>query len=363
MTKKSNGDGWKIAGWIAVSFLPMLIGLGAALDDCAGAYVYGVTPAELAAEPLTRTPKQLAHDLSNTSVKSNRVRANFLVKAGRPYEHADFEWNSKRLDEPSSLRLYADREAENGPVVMRALSRHLRAMHGTSYVWSGVSFNVDDKRGDVWFKVDPFVGQRPNPLFARQVEAAREVLLDAAFNVPMKVSEREVEDVLGGGYPTGDLAKLDTTTHLEQARAAVLALFPGAASSTATQFEIAIDHPLVSAVDIDWYNGPSGTISSVRFTMVRSFDSSRAMLESCLEKKLGSPRVLVTNYAAGTKSYTFPVGKTALTLDSSGLELASPRWDSATGKPATYEPASWKSIFGALDACRDSAEIGANNTH
>ena len=209
---------------------PIVAVLGGAFYEEVLPHFHGATPQELASVQLG-SPKQVGHDLPMTSVEhGHEVEVKLRSGACHPYEKAEFDWAKKTLDAPESMHLHAEHEHEstNGATVTAALRRHIHGFRGT-HTWGPVSVTVSGDYGDISFTVNHYLssGAR-NPLFERQLEAARELVLNAALNVPMKVSDKELADVLGTGYPTAQLAQLDPGTSVESAPTVLHQLFPGA---------------------------------------------------------------------------------------------------------------------------------------
>jgi hypothetical protein len=323
----------------------VLVGISGAVWEECGAHFYGVTPQDLETMSLSGSPKQLNRQLSNTTMRDDTsVTAKFKKSAGSSYESVKLSWSQSDLSAPNEIDLQPEREAENGQDVIAALSRRFHAMHNGSVSWGETSFNVSAKHGDASFKISG--GHAQNPLFDRQLEAGREVLLNAAFGTPLSVSDREIQDVLGSGYKTADVAKLDTSVVIEDAGDAVKKLFPIAQSSRRDSFEIPLDHPLLKSARFDWTNRQRGELSDITLSTTDAYMTGRSLLAACLTQKLGAPRENVTDYAAGKTNLTYKSGAVALTLKPSGLDLGY----------APYEAAGLAQLFVALDACRDSKE-------
>ncbi len=317
-------------------------------EDC-GQHVYGTTPEDLETVSLSATPKQLGHALKQTSVHDTVVVAKFKTSAGKGYEKATFSWDKSDLSAPKQIDLSAERELENRDEVRAALTRRLNGTHSGSFAWGHTSFSQSGSHGDVSFTIDS--GHKGNPLFDRQLEAGREVLLNVAFGTPIQVSDRELADVLGAGYPTADIAKLDTSVSIEDAGDAVRKLFPGALSSRRDDYEIAIDHPLFYKVHFSWRNEPRGKLQSFDLTNTDAYKASRPLLATCLTQKLGAPRERVVDYAAGTAEQTFKIGTLTLTLGTSRGSV----------NVGSIDAASIAQLFTALDGCRDANETATTS--
>ena len=311
-------------------------------------YLHGATPAQILDEPLERSPKQLAKDLPASASDKTSARVNFKKGAAGEYERVDFDWASGTSDAPNAMRLRAEHGAK-GDDAKAALTRRLHALDDGRFRWGPVRIRADDD-GDVRFSVDREIDGKPNPLFERQVEAAKEVVLNAAFDLPLRVSDKELADVLGTGYSPAALATFDVETPVEKADAAVRVLAPAAIASGSSSWKVPLDHPLVTKVSLSWRNQANGRLSGVYLTTSKQYAGRRAAFEQCVEKQLGPPAVDVTDYAGGRKDYKFRVGSFSLRLSESSVDVSNDGRIDAT---------SFATLFRALDACRDGAETGA----
>ncbi|HEY1956123.1 MAG TPA: hypothetical protein VGH28_10925 [Polyangiaceae bacterium] len=343
--KEKEKDASGLIGGIVVGAVVLFaVGLPVFLEEVLP-HIHGATPAQLMDEPLARSPKQLASDLPSTKRSSNMVTVSFKKGAAGDYEKAEYTWDASTSDAPNSLRLRVEYH-EKAPDVSPKLTRHFHAFQDGKHSWGPVTIRARDD-GGVLFQVDRLVDGKTNPLFDRQIEAAKEVILNAAFDLPLRVSEQEIVDVLGAGYAPATLAKLDVMTTVEQAAAALRAIMPATLGS-GSSFDVPLDHPLIPKVHLSWMNQPRGRLSSVDLSTGKRYAANRNALEACLEKKLGPPKIDVTDYARGQKDFLFLLGTLTLRLGSSSIHLSTNGLDDD----------SFARLFQALDACRDSGESG-----
>lgn len=340
---------------LALGALPLVVVAGIAAVAVSWHHVHGATPQQLMDEPLSRTPKQLARDLPSTELRGTTVRVDFRHGTAGPYERADFEWSSRATDAPYEMHLRPERHESNASAAeaLAGLRRHFHALENGEHKWGSVSVGVEED-GDVSFSIDRTLNRKPNPLFDRQIEAAKEVVLNAAFDLPLKVSAREVADVLGSGYALSEVAQLDLSVPVESAAKTVTAKFPATLVSRSSEVEIPLDHPLMTKLQIAWNNQPSGSVRTLALYANEAYANSRQTLEACLEKKVGPPVVTVTDYAAGRKNYTFTFGAAALSL-----ELEDTVFD-VTIVSNPLDRAAFAAMLQALDGCRDVAERGTH---
>jgi hypothetical protein len=317
-------------------------------------HLHGATPQQLMDESLERTPKQLAHDLPASELRGTSVRVDFKKGAAGPYERADFSWSSKKSGAANEMRLRVEWHSHehNGPEARAALARHFHALHDGRHRWGPVTIRVNNDEGDVSFSVDPGTGGKLNKLFDRQIEAAKEVVLNAAFNLPLRVSDHDLQDLLGSGYSPMQVATLDLSVPVERSVAAVTAKFPAAISSGSSSIKIPLDHPIVGPLRISWRNQPGGRVDYLDLGTTDAYKASRQTFEACLEKKAGPPKVDVTDYAAGRKDYVFVFGGGTITFklgeSSTSVSVAQPSLDQAA----------FTAFMQSIDACRETAEAG-----
>lgn len=310
--------------------------------------LHGATPAQLMDEPLSKTPKQLASDLPATTKSTSSVTVRFKKGTAGEYEKAEYTWDSARPDAPYSLRLRADRGEKTSDAIA-ALSRHFHGLDDGRHRWGPVTIRARDD-GDLSFEIDRQVDGKPNPLFDRQIEAAKQVILNAAFNLPLRVTDREIADVLGAGYSPSVVAKFDVTTPVERAAAALREAMPATLASGSSSFKVPLDHPLVTYARLTWVNRAHGALSGVYLSPGKRYAGNRSTFEACIEKKLGPPKVNVTDYAGGKKDFSFAVGALGLRLSENSLDVTS------TGP---IDGDSFARLFQTLDACRDAGDTSS----
>jgi len=309
-------------------------------------YVYGTTPAQLSAASLVGSSKQVAKELSLTEVHETSVRARFKVSSARPYDYAELHWSRKASTAPNSLRLHHEHSHEDDPAPAIALGRRFHALHDGQWTWGTFSISAQ-KDGDVDTNVDPMLNSKTvNPLFERQMDAARQVALEAAFGIPPHATDAELAELLGTGYKTADVGKIDPQTTIEAAPALIASRFPGSLHDSSTRWEIAVDHPLLKSVSLYWSNRRGGTVDNISFEVDAAYEASRETLQACLGNVLGAPKIETTDYAAGRKTYVFGVGSLVLTLERTNMTLSTSGLDaSSVGK-----------IFDALAGCHEKTE-------
>jgi hypothetical protein len=349
--KKEEFDWSNLFAVIPIAIV--LFGIGGLLWEKCGTLVHGTTPDQIEALSLDGTPKQVAKGLSSTDVSATTVRAAFKASA-KPYESFELTWSSKTATAPDEMRLipeHAKKEEreEHGTEVRAALAKRLHALHSGSWRWGAVEIS-SDKYGELTAQVDATPHGKTNPRFARQMDAARQILLEAAFGIPVHASNADLAELLGTGYAMTDIGKIDPRTIIEDAPALIASKFPGSIHDDSTSWQIAVDHPFIEHVSFQWDNERSGRVSSVTLYVNDSYKASRDSFEACLANVLGAPIVNDLDYAAGTKEYIFDLGSLHVTLHRTSIELDRP------ARTTAYDGAVLSRIFDALGGCRDKAE-------
>ena len=195
------------------------------------------------------------------------------------------------------------------------------------------------------------IGTDPaDPLRSRRALAAWSLLLGAAFNPTLSPTTDELRDVMGAGYPVVALSKISPSLPLEQVKAKVASIFPGALIQAKLQMnaEIPLDHPFVRTAELRWFVEPGGMLREASFDTKPALRAGLDAFARCLTPALGAPRVTIVNPIEGTKSYTFHPGNaqvdlgTSLSMSASGLH----------GAPATVDAETWQKLVNAIAGCR-----------
>jgi hypothetical protein len=341
------------SGWIGGAIIAgiFLAALGVPLFvEFAWPHLHGATPADLARLSLSGSPKAVGRAAPASEVSNGSVRIH--MKAGvSEYERVDLDWPSEDTSAPNAMRLRPENGAKQ-PDVAVALGRWL-PLHDGRYEWGAVSFRVDEPDGDARFGIRRTVDGKPNTLFDRQLEAARQVLLNAAFGLPVTVSDAELADTLGTGYAVAAVARSNVfALPLEQGLPFVTAHYPTATGRGSSVLTIPLDHPLIRSVTLRWDNKPGGMITTVELQTTDAYAGARDLFATCLQPRLGAPNVEVSDYAAGKKNQSFKVSGVTLKLDPKTISV---RMQGAA------DAAVWSMVFDAFDGCRESAEGGSRS--
>jgi hypothetical protein len=346
--EKKKFDASNLIPIIPVGFMVLII--GGIVWESLGAHVYGTMPAQIETLSLEGSPRQVAKGLTLTDVHSSSVRAKFKTSAGKPYEYFELSWDSRSAN-PTSLRLVPESEKseeDRGDDVVAALARRFHALHDGDWQWGRVDIKAHKRDGELEARVATEWNKKPNSLFDRQMDAARQILLEVAFGIPVHASDAELAELLGAGYKTADVGKIDPETPIENVPALMTARFPGALHDSSNTWEIAIDQPLFKSVAFTWENRSGGTLADTRLAVDDAYAPSRDTLQACLASTLGAPHVKITDYAAGKKDYVFAVGALTVVLGRTDVSISAP-WRGSDG-------ASLAKLFDALAGCREKSE-------
>jgi hypothetical protein len=280
MSDESKRDWSGLFGYVWLGGVVML-GLTAVFLEVVLPHLYGATPSDILHQPLDRTPRALEHGLPAAKlIGKTSVMVRFRVGAARPYDRVEFSWEKANLDHPNAMRLLADAHENDESELTRSLTRRLHTFRDHDYHWGAVWFQATASQ--VSFKVERTVGANPNTMFDKQVEAARQVLLEAAFGIPVELSDRDITDRLGTGYPIHDVAKIDMTQPVATAATALLGAFPAMVTQGAGMFEIPVDHPLFTSVQLSWGEQAGDGLGSLQLTKSQAYAPSATLFETCL---------------------------------------------------------------------------------
>jgi hypothetical protein len=273
------------------------------------------------------------------------------LRHGLSFEDATFSWNESP-DHVSSIALHAVREEERaqkkaGANAPRTLAAKLDdVLPGVSddgrREWGAVDFHASTD-GDLSFAVKGSAADHQlNRLFARQVEAARQILVEVAFDIPHTVSKQELADTLGTGYPIKELASIDPTApEADVVRALTSKL--AAAIEDNQGVRVPIDHVVVSSATLRWE--PFRSHLQLSFHPRRSFKDRRDAFIACLEAQRGAPAlhdgpIAVIRFATGN-----PLVIKGMQINVTADSVETFTYD------AGPDVATYSAIIGAMDAC------------
>ncbi len=312
---------------------------------------YAATPEDLARVALDTTPKGLAGTLH--AAKEQRTEVKVELRPGiTSFENATFRWDESP-DHVSRISLHAVREEDEphgkkeGTNAPRNLAGKLDdVLPGVSKEghreWGPVRFDASSD-GDLSFDVKSSLNDhQPNPLFARQVEAARQILVEVAFDVPHTVSKQELADTLGTGYPIKELASIDPRApQADSVRALTSKL--AAAIEDSEGVLVPIEHVVVSAAHLRW--SPFRSHFELSFRPRRSFKDHRAAFITCLEGHTGTPAlhdgpIAVVRFAPGD-----PLVVQGIQINVTADTVETFTYDAGASIP-TYS-----ALIAAMDAC------------
>jgi hypothetical protein len=324
---------------------------GVFLWEAYASHVHGTTPEQLAAASLEGSPKKVAKQLALTDADNISVRAQFKKGTAKHYVSVELDWTSGTSSAPYRIRLHPEHakedDDERAAALTAALAQRFHAMHDGQWSWGRFRISVDHE-GEFEANVEQTWRDQPNPLFERQVDAAKQVMLEAAFGITPHASVAELAELLGTGYKIADVGKIDTNTTIEGAPTVIAARFPGSLHDDSSSWQVTVDHPLIEHVSLQWDNSRSGRLRDVRVFVTTAYGSSRETFQACLANILGAPQTRVSDYAAGQKNYVFDVGTMVMVLDQTQITLRG------------LDSASLSKIFEAFGSCHEKTENTAS---
>ncbi len=314
-------------------------------------YKHGATAEDLASVALDQTPKALARALPAADARRDEVNVE-LRHGVTSFEKATFRWNDS-ADHVSRISLHAAREEEEphkkkeGSSAPRNLAGKLDdVLPGVTETgkreWGLVRFDASTN-GDLSFEVNgSAANHQPNRLFARQVEAARQILVEVAFDVPHTVSKQELADTLGTGYPIKELAAINPAApQADTVRALTSKL--AAAIEEPEGVSVPIDHVVVSSARLRWSAFRSRQFE-LSFRPRRSFKDHRAAFIACLESHTGAP-ALHDGPIAVVRFGAQPLVQRGIQINVTEDTVKTFTYDAGADVPT------FSALIGAMDAC------------
>lgn len=254
-------------------------------------HYFGATAENIANVDLAATPKALAKAMPASEARSDEVRVKFRHTVVG-FEETRFYWEHAS-DHVSRMKIVPEREEEDGKKGKRERDTSPKSLEGRlaswvpgvdhgSYRWGPVKLAASDD-GELSFTVESsFDDHSVNSMFAKQVEAARQVIVATAFEIPPTLSAKELADALGSGYALADVAKIDVTLPKTQALAAIRAQFP-ASLVEESKVRVPIAFLGLRNVTIRWSS--SSRPPRLEFSTTSALQGAVASLQTCVSAK------------------------------------------------------------------------------
>jgi hypothetical protein len=318
-----------------------------------------VDPSVFAKVSMKSTPEKLQEV---TGVAMNAQHSMRVPLAHPNWEAITFRWDPDHLDHVKDFYLNG---VSNNPTIepRKALKMLIgRRFDKDGFQWEGAGLNADAK-GDYLgshLTIDMH-GQEAseNPFWRQQSETMWKLVRHAALGVGEPPKKSELRDYLGYGYPLGDLAKVDLDSDIDNADAAIKAVFPGGVRRLMIDldYKVAIDHPLYGDMDLGWKNKKGAKLADVSIrppTGTNNKWPNQSALEACVEGALGKPtRVSEGSHLAGSRDTTWRPAAGGEVRVYDHLLVITLR-DSPFSKPMTKDV--WLKVVSALEACGKKAE-------
>jgi hypothetical protein len=254
-------------------------------------HYFGATAEDVANVELAATPKAFAKTIPQAQVRGDEVRVK-LRHTVVGFEEARFYWEHSS-DQVSRMKLVPEREKDDGKKGKLEHDTRPKSLEGRlanwapgidhgSYRWGPVKLAASDD-GELSFTIEHASSDdhTVNSMFAKQAEAARQVIVATAFEIQPTLSAKEIADALGSGYPLAEVAKIDVTSRKAQALAAIQAQFP-ASIVEESKVRIPVAFPGVRNITIRL---SSQSRPRLEFSTTTALQNNVAPLQTCVNAK------------------------------------------------------------------------------
>ncbi len=273
-----------------------------------------IDPAALEKVSMKSTPEKLQEI---TGVAMDAQHSMRVPLAHPHWEAVTFRWDPDHLDHVQEFYLNGVSDSPMPEARKTLKSLVGRRWEKDSFQWEGCGLNADSK-GD-YLGSHVTIEQHgkedaENPYWRQQSETMWKLARHAALGVGDPPKKSELRDYLGGGYPLGDLAKLDVDADIDKADAAIKKVFPGGVRNLFIDldYKVSLEHPWYSDMEIAWKNKKGARVAEVSFRPPVGTNNkwpNMGSLESCVQGVLGKPeRVNEGDHLAGNRDVTWRPG-------------------------------------------------------
>jgi len=252
----------------------------------------GIAATQLAPVTLRESPEQLAK-ITRATMDAQRLMR--VPLSGSRFDAVTFEWDAAHLAHVKRFYFNLSGSSPQDEPIRKRLRELLgRRFDGERLLWEGCGLYFPRTGGVLNADVDltrPITGE--NPYWKEQAETLWAVVKSAALGLPGAVDPQAVRDWLGGGYPFGALASLDTGADVDRSEAAVKALFRGAVKGLHIDltYKVALDHPWFGHAELSWPNKKASQLEEVELRPPpgdQKFQNQPDMV-TCTTAALGKP--------------------------------------------------------------------------
>jgi len=317
-----------------------------------------VDPAILEKVSMKSTPEKLQ---TITGVAMDAQHSMRVPLAHPHWEAVTFRWDPDHLEHVKDF--YLNGVTENPmPEVRKTLKALVgRRWEKDGFQWEGCGLNVDDKGGHLGTHV--MIEQHgkeasENPFWREQSETMWKLARHAALGVGDAPKKNELRDYIGGGYPFGELAKIDLDADIDAADGAVKKVFPGGVRNLFIDlnYKVAIEHPLYSHVEIGWKNKKGSKVAELEVRPSVGTNNkwpNQKALDACVEGAFGKPfRVTEGDHLGGSRDTIWRPASGGEIRVYEHMIMVTVR-DSPFSKPMPKDI--WLQAIAALDKCGKKA--------
>jgi len=317
-------------------------------------------PSALSKVTLKESPEQLAEITGVTMDAQHSMR---VPLAHEQWEAVTFRWDPEHLDHVKDL-YFNGKSGSKGDASARKAVRAVvgRRLEKDSFQWEGAGIYISNTNDHIGVNItitQPGSSGTENPFWHQQSEALWKLVRSAALGVGTPPKPADMRDYLGGGYPVGDLAKLDLVADIDASDAAVHKVFPGAVKKLIIdlEYKVAIDHPWYGDAEISWKNKKGARLAevSLRPPPGASFKfADQKAVDACVEATFGKPQKSYEGaHLGGSRDTTWrPAGGGEVRVYEHMLVIT--LRDSPFSSP--MPDATWKKAIDALDRCGRKAD-------
>ena len=262
-----------------------------------------VDQATLGAVSLASSPEAYAAALGLSPSTEDHVLA---YLNGMGFNYAAISWDEDHPGCATSISLHTEVPHPNAANIEAWLEFYLgrRLEHQDkgrlAYSWQSVYLWFDEDRTILGLHVDPDT----DPDWQYRMQLLWSVLLASIAGQDLHLDDTILRDWLGWGYTLGSLAQFDPTTTIDQVRARLPSLFPGAIEdrSSSLNYEIPLAHPWFGLVGLSWNNEQGGLLRSVTFWPPTGLEAlaDQTAVRRCVGEMFGQPTTRELDHLEGT---------------------------------------------------------------
>lgn len=335
----------KVMGiWLAVIGVLMLGGIvTAAVGAFGGAGSLGagprVAPTMLASLPMNATRAQLVKVVGGEGRERKRL---VVWLKDSSFDELYLEWDDGHPEHVSGavMNTTGARANPQAAQIVARLQKQLGrrfgpGSDGATYSHAGTSgfLHMTAKGASLSIRVRP----EDDPLWKERMAALWKVMVSAVQGTEPAVDEATRRNLLGWGYPPGQVAAVDVRTTLSDSLTSIPKRFPGAKKSTSggLTFSVLLDQRLFQDANLIWDNSADAKLGRVSMYYRDRSPASYAAARGCLLQALGPGTEKVDNAAAQTTRHEWSLaGLGGVTLTDHAAIVYVHDWFRGKGAPS-----------------------------